>query len=162
MSNLHEFSAKTIRGDDCPLDGFGGKVCLVVNVASECGLTPQYEGLQRLYEEYRARGFEILAFPCNQFGGQEPGGEAEISDFCEANFGVGFPMFGKIEVNGDGRHPLYAWLCGEGVGLDEEGDIGWNFAKFLVGRDGQLLARFAPPVEPCSADVKTAVEAALG
>jgi glutathione peroxidase len=162
MSNLHDFSANTIRGDDCSLGGFTGKVCLVVNVASECGLTPQYEGLQRLYDEYRAQGFEILGFPCNQFGGQEPGSESEIADFCETNFGVEFPMFGKLEVNGEARHPLYGWLTGEGVGPDEKGDVAWNFAKFLVGRDGELLARFSPTAEPCSASVKAAVEAALG
>ena len=162
MSNLHDFTARTLRGDECALSNFEGKVCLVVNVASECGLTPQYDGLQRLYSEYRADGFEILGFPCNQFGAQEPGTEAEIADFCERNYGVEFSMFGKIEVNGEGQHPLYAWLAGEAVGPDGKGDIAWNFAKFLVGRDGKLLARFAPATEPCAEAVKQQIEEALG
>ena len=161
MPSLHDFNATTIRGDECALSSFEGKVCLVVNVASECGLTPQYDGLQRLYEEYRGRGLEILAFPCNQFGAQEPGSESEIATFCEKNFGIAFPMFSKIEVNGDERHPLFAWLAEEEMGPDGAGDIAWNFAKFLVGRDGGLVARFAPPTEPCSADVKSKVEDAL-
>jgi glutathione peroxidase len=161
MSSLHEFRATTIRGDDCDLAGFAGKVCLVVNVASECGLTPQYDGLQRLYEEYRGQGFEVLAFPCNQFGGQEPGSEGEIADFCETNFGVKFPLFAKVEVNGAGRHPLYAWLTSGSVGPDQAGDVAWNFAKFLVDGEGRLVARFSPPTEPCAAEVKQAIESAL-
>jgi len=148
MSNLHDFSARTLRGDECALSNFEGKVCLVVNVASECGLTPQYDGLQRLYSEYRAEGFEVLGFPCNQFGGQEPGTEAAIADFCERNYGVEFPMFAKIDVNGEHQHPLYAWLVGEAVGPDGKGDIAWNFAKFLIGRDGQLLGRYPPATRP--------------
>ena len=162
MSTLHDFSAKTIRGDDCELSTFAGKVCLVVNVASQCGLTPQYDGLQRLYDEYRDRGFEVLAFPCNQFGAQEPGTEGEIATFCETNYGVGFPMFSKVEVNGGGADPLYQWLTAEDTKPDGAGDVAWNFAKFLVGKDGQVLARFAPPTEPCAAEVKQEIEAALG
>lgn len=162
MANLHDFQAKSIRGDDCKLSSFEGKVCLVVNVASACGLTPQYDGLQRLHSEYHNRGLEILAFPCNQFGAQEPGTETEIATFCETNFGVEFPMFSKIDVNGDERHPLYAWMAGEEVGPDAAGDVAWNFAKFLIGKDGNLIARFAPPMEPCAADVKTAIDEALG
>jgi len=131
-------------------------------VASACGLTPQYDGLQRLYSEYRDQGLEILGFPCNQFGAQEPGSESEIAEFCETNFGVEFPMFSKIEVNGGERHPLYAWLTGEEVGPDGAGDVAWNFAKFLVGRDGELVARFEPATEPCAAEVKQRIEAALG
>lgn len=161
MPRLHDFEAKTLRGDPCNLASFEGKVCLVVNVASECGLTPQYDGLQRLYADYRGRGLEVLGFPCNQFGGQEPGDAATIADFCETNYGVEFPMFAKVEVNGPGRHPLFAWLTSEDVGPDGPGDIAWNFAKFLVGRDGALIARFAPPTEPCSADVKKLIEEAL-
>lgn len=162
MSTLHDFSAKTIRGDDCDLSTFGGKVCLVVNVASQCGLTPQYDGLQRLYDEYRDRGLEVLGFPCNQFGSQEPGSEGEIATFCETNYGVRFPMFAKVEVNGDGADPLYRWLTAEDTKPDGAGDVAWNFAKFLVDRDGRVVARFAPPTEPCSAEVKREIEAALG
>ena len=161
MARLHDFQAKTIRGDDCDLSRFAGKVCLVVNVASECGLTPQYDGLQRLYDEYRDQGLEILGFPCNQFGEQEPGGEAEIASFCETHYGVAFPMFSKIDVNGEGRHPLYAWLTDQPAGPDAAGDVAWNFAKFLVDKDGAVVARFAPPTEPCAAEVKAQIEAAL-
>jgi glutathione peroxidase len=124
-------------------------------------LTPQYDGLQRLYDEYRDRGFEILAFPCNQFGGQEPGTESEIAEFCQTNFGVEFPLFAKIDVNGEARHPLYAWLTAGTAGPDDAGDVAWNFAKFLVDGEGRLVARFAPPTEPCAADVKAKIEAAL-
>jgi len=161
MSTLHDFQAQTIRGDECALSNFSGKVCLVVNVASACGLTPQYDGLQRLYDEYRGRGFEVLGFPCNQFGAQEPGSEEEIAKFCETNYGVTFPLFSKVDVNGDGAHPVYAWLTAEDTGPDGAGDVAWNFAKFLVDRDGRVIARFAPPTEPCAADVKARVEAAL-
>ncbi len=161
MASLHDFHATTIRGDDCALDQFEGKVCLVVNVASKCGLTPQYDGLKRLYDEYRSRGFEVLGFPCNQFAGQEPGTEDEIAAFCETNFGVDFPLFSKIDVNGDDRHPLYAWMTAESIGPDEAGDVAWNFAKFLVDGRGRLIARFAPPTEPCAQEVKAAIEGAL-
>ena len=162
MSTLHDFSAKTIRGDDCDLSSFAGKVCLVVNVASQCGLTPQYDGLQRLYDEYREQGLEILGFPCNQFGSQEPGTEGEIATFCETNYAVGFPLFSKVEVNGAGADPLYQWLTGEDSKPDGAGDVAWNFAKFLINKDGRVVARFAPPTEPCSAEVKQEIEAALG
>ncbi|MEM9174706.1 MAG: glutathione peroxidase [Myxococcota bacterium] len=162
MSTLHDFSAKTIRGDDCALSSFEGKVCLVVNVASKCGLTPQYDGLQRLYDEYRDKGFEVLGFPCNQFGAQEPGTEGEIASFCETNYGVGFPMFSKVDVNGDGADPLYRWLTAEDTKPDGAGDVAWNFAKFLVGKDGRIVARFSPPTEPCAPEVKQEIEAALG
>ena len=162
MSTLHDFSAKTIRGDDCDLSSFAGKVCLVVNVASQCGLTPQYDGLQRLYDEYREQGLEILGFPCNQFGSQEPGTEGEIATFCETNYGIGFPMFSKVEVNGAGADSLYQWLTGEDSKPDGAGDVAWNFAKFLIDKGGRVVARFAPPTEPCSAEVKQKIEAALG
>ncbi len=161
MSNLNEYSLKSIGGQERKLSEFGGKVCLLVNVASECGLTPQYDGLQRLYAENRDRDFEILAFPCNQFGGQEPGSEAEIERFCRTNFGVEFPMFEKIEVNGEIRLPLYAWLTGEDVGPDVAGDVAWNFAKFLVDQDGHLVARFAPSAEPCSKEISERIDALL-
>lgn len=161
MSNLSDFSAKRLAGSDRKLSDFEGKVCLLVNVASECGLTPQYDDLQRLYSEYRDRGLEILGFPCNQFGGQEPASEEEIDAFCRTNYDVEFPMFGRIEVKGDGQHPIYAWLTGQEVGPDAAGDIAWNFAKFLVGRDGRLIARFAPTVEPNSAEITSRIDNAL-
>jgi len=161
MATLSDHTIKDIDGEERKLSEFGGKVCLLVNVASECGLTPQYDGLQRLYDDYRDRGFEILGFPCNQFGGQEPGTEREIAKFCRRNFGVEFPMFEKIDVNGANRHPLYAWLTGEDAGPDAAGDIAWNFAKFLVDQDGVVVARFAPPVEPCSKDITDRIDALL-
>ena len=161
MTTLHDFEAKGIDGAGRNLADYQGKVCLVVNVASECGLTPQYDGLQRLYAQYRDRGFEILAFPCNQFGEQEPGSEAEIDRFCRTQFGVEFSMFGKIDVNGVGRDALYAWLTEAEAGPDASGEIAWNFAKFLVGQDGEILARFGPAIEPCSKDVTTRIEQAL-
>lgn len=162
MANLHDFQVMSIRGDDCALSTFEGKVCLVVNVASECGLTPQYDGLQRLYSEYKSQGLEILGFPCNQFGAQEPGDDGEIATFCETKFGVEFPMFSKIDVNGAERDPLYGWLTGEEVGPEGSGDVAWNFAKFLIGKDGNLIARFDSATEPCAPPVKQKIEAALG
>lgn len=162
MSILSDFSAKSIEGNERKLSDFDGDVCLLVNVASECGLTPQYDGLQRLYSRYRDSGFEILGFPCNQFGGQEPGSDGEIHEFCSTNYGVEFPLFGKIDVNGDHRHSLYRWLTGEEASPDGAGDIAWNFAKFLIGRDGTLIARFASAVEPCSSEVTSRIEEALG
>ncbi len=148
MATLYDFQVIDIAGDERKLSDFAGKVCLVVNVASECGLTPQYDGLVRLHSRYREQGFEILGFPCNQFGGQEPADEATIAKFCRRNFFVEFPMFSKIEVNGDVQHPLYAWLTSQRVGPDAAGDVAWNFAKFLVDAEGHLIARFAPTVEP--------------
>ena len=161
MPTLYDFEASDIEGRVRKLSEFAGKVCLLVNVASECGLTPQYEGLQRLYDRYRDQGLEILAFPCNQFGGQEPGSEAEIQEFCTSNFAVEFPLFGKLEVNGDGCHPLYAWLTQQTLGPDPAGEIAWNFAKFLIGQDGRVIARFAPVVEPCAVEITGLVEDAL-
>jgi glutathione peroxidase len=133
----------------------------VVNVASQCGLTPQYAGLQELYEGYRDRGLVVLGFPCNQFGGQEPGTEVAIKTFCETKFGVTFPMFAKVDVNGANRHPLYAWLTSEQTAPDGPGDIVWNFAKFLVDRKGNIAARFAPTAKPASEEVVSAVEKLL-
>jgi glutathione peroxidase len=161
MSNLYDFAAKRFEGEERKLSEFGGKVCLVVNVASECGLTPQYDGLVRLYSRYRDQGLEILGFPCNQFGGQEPGSQSQIREFCRTNYGVEFPMFEKIEVNGEGRDSLYEWLTGEDVGPDGSGDIAWNFAKFLVDREGKLIARFSPTVEPCSNVITSRIDEAL-
>lgn len=162
MATAHDFTAATIDGSAKPLKDYAGTVLLVVNVASQCGLTPQYAGLQQLYDTYRARGFAVLGFPCNQFGAQEPGSEGQIKTFCETRFGVTFPMFAKIEVNGAGRHPLYAFLTGEPTAPDGPGDIHWNFAKFLVGKDGRVLARFSPTEAPDSAAIVAAVEQALG
>jgi glutathione peroxidase len=147
MSELYDFSATLNSGEVCPLSEFRGKVLLLVNVASKCGFTPQYEGLQRLYETFGARGFAVLGFPCDQFGHQEPGTDAEIAAFCSRNFAVAFPLFAKIEVNGAGAHPLYRWL------KDQKGGflgsrIKWNFTKFLVDRGGTVRGRFAPTVRP--------------
>lgn len=161
MATLHDFQVKDIAGNDRTLADYKGKVCLVVNVASECGLTPQYDGLQRLHTLLHDQGLEILGFPCNQFGAQEPGSDAEIQEFCKTNFGVSFPMFSKVEVNGEGRDPLYAWLTEAQVGPDNAGDIAWNFAKFVIGRDGSVVARFAPPVEPGAREVIQSIKGAL-
>jgi glutathione peroxidase len=147
MAVLSNFSATDIHGAAVDLGNYQGKVVLVVNTASQCGLTPQYAGLQNLYESYADRGLEILGFPCDQFGHQEPGSEAEIAEFCETSYGVTFPMFAKVEVNGPGAHPLYQWLT-ETIGGEDGKDIEWNFAKFLVDRDGTLLQRYAPQTTP--------------
>jgi glutathione peroxidase len=138
-----------------------GNVALVVNVASQCGLTPQYAGLQQMYDQYRDRGFAVLGFPCNQFGAQEPGTPDEIKTFCETSFGVTFPMFEKIEVNGEGQHELYEELTKTADAEGHTGDIRWNFEKFLVSRDGEVLARFSPVVEPDAPEVVAAIEGAL-
>lgn len=160
--SVYDFSARTIDGKDLSLREFAGQVLLVVNVASQCGLTPQYRGFQELYEQYRDRGFVVLGFPCNQFGNQEPGTEEEIRTFCETRYQVSFPLFAKIEVNGANRHPLYAYLTQQPTQPDGPGDIQWNFAKFLVGRDGRVVARFAPATAPVSEEVVDALERALG
>ncbi len=169
MGNLHEYAALDIDGRLEALSDLKDKVVLIVNVASGCGLTPQYDGLVRLYDEFRARGFEILAFPCNQFKGQEPGTEAEIKAFCTLEYGVEFRLFSKIDVNGPNRSPLYAWLTSEPVGASgpqageghATGDVSWNFEKFLVDGSGRLRARFAPQVEPCAPEIKASIEDAL-
>jgi len=148
MTTIRDFSATDIDGHPRALSEFAGQVLLVVNVASRCGFTPQYAGLERLWRERRERGFAVLGFPCDQFGHQEPGDEAAIRDFCALNFGVTFPMFAKIEVNGPGAHPLWQWLKGEKRGFLGTGTIKWNFTKFLVGRDGRVLSRHAPNVQP--------------
>lgn len=158
MSKLGDFSTTSIEGEPLPLRSFDGKAVLVVNVASQCGLTPQYAGLEKLHHQFSGQGLVVLGLPCNQFGGQEPGTEQEIADFCETHFGVQFPMTGKIEVNGKGRHPLYAWLIAATGGAD----IGWNFEKFLVGRDGTTVQRFSPKVTPEDSALRAAVAKALG
>ncbi len=143
-----DFDATAITGEPRPLRDFAGQVLLVVNVASQCGFTPQYAGLEQLWRAYRDRGFAVLGFPCDQFGHQEPGSEAEIAAFCSSRYDVTFPMFAKVEVNGPGAHPFWAWLRREKRGLLGSDAIKWNFTKFLVGRDGHVLDRFAPTVKP--------------
>jgi glutathione peroxidase len=162
MPTLHDFSARTIFGEESSLRDYAGKVALVVNVASKCGLTPQYDGLEKLYETMKPRGLEVLGFPCNQFAGQEPGTDEEVQQFCTLTYGVQFPLFSKIDVNGPQRHPLYAWLTAATVGPEEAGDIKWNFGKFVVGRDGKVVARFAPPTAPNDPALVAAIEKALG
>lgn len=161
MSSIYDFSVTDIQGGQRSLQDYAGQVLLVVNVASQCGFTPQYAGLEALQRNYSDRGFAVLGFPCNQFGHQEPGSEAEISRFCETQYGVSFPLFAKIEVNGDGAHPLYRWLKSQKPGLLGTEGIKWNFTKFLVGRDGQVIGRFAPTDTPESLrlDVESACEA---
>ena len=159
MSGLESFSARGIDGSDIDLATYSGEVVLVVNTASQCGFTPQYQGLQQLHDEYAEQGFAVLGFPCDQFGGQEPGEDAEIAGFCERNFGVTFPLFSKVEVNGDQAHPVFAWLRSQKGGLLGN-KIKWNFTKFLVGRDGQVLARYAPTTKP--EKIAGDIEKALG
>ena len=158
---IHDFALATIDGAEKKLADFRGQVLLVVNVASKCGLTPHYKGLQALYDEKKDRGFAVLGFPCNQFGGQEPGSDADVKSFCATTYGVSFPRFSKIDVNGAGRAPLYAWLTGEPTTPDGPGDIAWNFTKFVVGRDGAVAARFNPRVEPGDPELGKAIETAL-
>ena len=148
MTAAYDFSAQTLDGQSKPLSDYRGKVLLIVNVASKCGFTPQYTGLEALQRKYAPGGLEVLGFPCNQFGAQEPGDEAEIASFCSLTYEVSFPMFAKIEVNGPKADPLYAFLKHEKPGLLGTEAIKWNFTKFLVGRDGQVAARFAPNVKP--------------
>ncbi|TAM04109.1 MAG: glutathione peroxidase [Paraburkholderia sp.] len=149
MTSIYSFSAEPLGGGaPVSLERFAGKVLLVVNTASECGFTPQYAGLQKLYEAYAARGLDVLGFPCNQFGKQEPGDAAQIGSFCEQNYGVRFPMFGKIDVNGANAHPLYRWLTGEAPGVLGLEAIKWNFTKFLVDRNGNVVKRYAPVTKP--------------
>ncbi|MFF5967120.1 glutathione peroxidase [Streptomyces collinus] len=150
-----------LQGGPADLSQYAGKAVLVVNVASKCGLTPQYTGLEKLHEQYAARGFSVLGVPCNQFLGQEPGSAGEIAEFCSATYGVTFPMTEKVEVNGEGRHPLYDRLTGFADAEGHSGDIRWNFEKFLIGRDGRVVARFSPQTEPDSAEVVAAIEAQL-
>lgn len=150
------FTVKSLDGKEVDLSKYQGKVLMVVNVASKCGLTPQYNELQALHKKYAEQGLAILGFPCNQFGKQEPGTNEEILSFCSTKYNVTFPMFDKLEVNGPGRHPLYKTLIGEGGK-----DIGWNFGKFLVGRDGKVIARFEPRTAPDAPEVIKAIETAL-
>lgn len=179
-NNIFEIPVKTIDGEDITLGRYKGKTLLIVNVASKCGLTPQYEGLEQLYEEYRDKGFEILAFPSNDFKGQEPGNEEEIKDFCSTNYNVGFPLFSKVGIL-EKRHPLYEYLItaqpetnvNNGDGMEERlrnfghtrvdpSDVLWNFEKFLVGKDGQVVSRFAPDVTPDDERLRASIKADLG
>jgi glutathione peroxidase len=178
--SIYDFSVRRIDGTDAKLKEYGGKVLLIVNVASKCGLTPQYDALEKVHEKYHDQGFEVLGFPANEFGAQEPGSNAEIQEFCRANFGVKFPMFEKIVVKGDGQHPLYAFLTttkpeietpadpafeaklkGYGITRANKNDILWNFEKFLVNREGRIAARFNPDVTPDDPVITKAIEAAL-
>ena len=161
MTTIHDFELKTIDGKAQKLSAWQGKVLLVVNVASKCGLTPQYQGLEALYEEKKDAGFAVLGFPCNQFGGQEPGSDADVAAFCSTTYGVSFPLFSKLEVNGKGRAPLYAWLTAEKTKPDGPGDIAWNFAKFVIGKDGRVKARFNPRVAPDDPALRAAIDSAL-
>ena len=160
MTTAYDFSAADIDGHDKRLSDYAGKALLIVNVASKCGFTPQYTGLEELEREYSARGFEVLGFPCDQFGHQEPGDEAEIKNFCSLTYDVTFPMFAKVDVNGDAAHPLWRWLKDEKSGFLGIDAIKWNFSKFLVGRDGRVLKRYAPNDAPES--LRGDIEAALG
>jgi glutathione peroxidase len=157
MPNAHEFSAKTITGQDKSLADYKGNVLLVVNVASECGLTPQYDGLEKLHEKYADKGLRVVGFPANEFGGQEPGSNDQIQEFCKTKYGVKFDMMSKVVVKGDGIHPLFAWLTKE-----TGGEIKWNFGKFLIGRNGEIVKRFEPKVDPLDPEVTSAIEKALG
>ena len=180
VQKINELPLTQIDGSPAHLSDFAGSVLLIVNVASKCGLTPQYTALQAIYDKYKSQGFEILAFPSNEFAAQEPGTDAEISDFCSLNYGVTFPLFSKICVNGESRHPLYQWLIAEQpqalAKIDgtlrsrladrqllpaNETDIMWNFEKFLIGRDGHVIGRYAPDITPDSSELVAAIELAL-
>jgi len=147
-ASIHDFTARDIQGRERSLAEWRGRVLLVVNLASRCGYTPQYQGLQRLYAEHAPSGFTVLGFPCNQFGHQEPGDEAEIQQFCQTRYGVDFPLFAKVEVNGKHAHPMYAWLRKQAPGVLGSTRIKWNFTKFLVDREGRVVRRYAPSTAP--------------
>jgi len=150
MTTVYDFTATGIDGTEVPLEQFRGQALLIVNTASKCGFTAQYAGLEALHSKFSDKSFEVLGFPCNQFGNQEPGKAAEIASFCSATYDVGFPMFDKVEVNGPDRHPLYAWLTRQKKGFLGSRDIKWNFTKFLTDREGRVIARYAPQVEPAA------------
>jgi len=159
-ASLQDFTVRSLSGESADLAANAGKVVLVVNTASQCGFTPQYEGLQALYDKYRDRGFVVLGFPCNQFGHQEPGDAAQIASFCDTKFGVTFPLFAKVDVNGDRAEPLFTWLKQQAPGILGTKDIKWNFTKFLVGRDGRVIDRYAPTTKPAAieGDIEKALD----
>ena len=159
MATVYEFLARTIDGKSRKLGDYKGKVLLVVNTASQCGFTPQYKGLEAIYQKFKDRGFAVLGFPSNQFGQQEPGSDTEIAEFCEMNFGVSFPLFSKVDVNGADAHPLFKFLTSAKPGLLGSEDIKWNFTKFLVGKDGKVIDRYAPTTKP--EDLAKHIEKAL-
>jgi glutathione peroxidase len=159
MPTVYDFEAQQIDGKTVPLAQFKGKVLLIVNTASACGFTPQFAGLQGLHEAYKDKGVVILGFPCNQFGAQDPGSDAEIAQFCSLNYGVGFPMMSKVDVNGPTAHPLFQWLTSQAKGFLGTANIKWNFTKFLIGKDGQVLKRFGPQDAPAA--LAKDIEAAL-
>jgi glutathione peroxidase len=161
MADFYGFTMKNIDGKEQALADYRDRVLLVVNVASKCGLTPQYKDLQALHSSYADKGFAVLGFPCNQFAGQEPGSDADVKAFCDTRYGVTFPLFSKIEVNGAGRAPLYSWLTEQATRPDGPGDVKWNFAKFLVGKKGQVVARFEPATSPTAPEVRQAIEKEL-
>ncbi|HAM03380.1 MAG TPA: glutathione peroxidase [Acidimicrobiaceae bacterium] len=160
MAGIYDIPIRTLQGDPSSLAPHKGKALLLVNVASRCGLTPQYAGLQKLQDAYADRGFSVLGFPCNQFLEQEPGSPDEIAQFCSVNYGVTFPLYEKIEVNGEGRHPLYELLTATADAEGQAGDVQWNFEKFLVSADGEVLSRFRPGIEPDDPVLVSAVESA--
>ncbi|MEU4097396.1 glutathione peroxidase [Streptomyces sp. NPDC026673] len=159
--SIYDIPLRTLTGEPASLADHQGKALLIVNVASKCGLTPQYEGLERLQKRYADRGFSVLGFPSNQFAGQEPGTAEEIATFCSATYGVSFPLFEKADVNGDDRHPLYAVLTETADAEGQAGDVQWNFEKFLVGTDGRVVGRFRPRTEPEDDEITAAIEAQL-
>jgi glutathione peroxidase len=159
MPTVYDFEAQQIDGKTVALKKFQGKPMLIINTASACGFTPQFAGLEQLHKEYGGKGLVLLGFPCNQFGAQDPGSNDEIAEFCQMNYGVSFPMMAKVDVNGSGAHPLYKWLTAEAPGLLGTKAIKWNFTKFLIGKDGQVLKRYAPTDTPAS--LGKDIEAAL-
>ena len=159
--SIYDAEISTLEGQKASLSDYEGKALLLVNVASKCGLTPQYSGLEELHEKLRGRGFSVLGFPCNQFGGQEPGTSEEIAEFCSATYGVTFPMYGKIDVNGADRHPVYDQLTEVADDSGEAGDIKWNFEKFLVAPNGQIVRRFRPQVTPEDPELRAAIDEIL-
>lgn len=159
MSSIYQFEAELLEGETKALADYKGKVMLIVNTASKCGFTPQFAGLEKLYEKYKAQGLEVLGFPCNQFGGQDPGTNKEIGAFCQRNYGVSFPMFAKVDVKGPEAHVIFRFLTREAKGILGSQNIKWNFTKFLVGRNGEVLGRYAPTTKPdaLEADIENAL-----
>lgn len=161
MTSIYDFSAEKLEGGEQSLADYRGKVLLIVNTASKCGFTPQFEGLEKVFEEYKEKGLVVLGFPCNQFASQDPGSNNEIGEFCQRNYGVSFPMFAKIDVNGSDAHPLYKYLTKEAKGILGSEAVKWNFTKFLVGKDGNVIDRYAPTTKPESmvGDIEKALNA---